>query len=230
MYVDVHTHTINTDNQQVINVVNIIYKLFNRFLDGEIPVFFSVGIHPWDINQEYDLSEFPEILKTNNVIAVGESGLDKVHKETFERQYEIFLRMIDFSEKFRKPLIIHAVRTYSDIISIRKKKKPTMPWIIHGFHGSPESAQQMIRHGMYLSFCEMFYKNENQAVNVLNSIPIDRIFFETDVSGRNIVEVYEKAATLMDVDVDFLEKKVFDNFKKVFSNGKLEEQDTYFSR
>lgn len=227
MFVDVHTHDINIDNHKVIKIVNLSFTV-NTFWDGDFPVLFSAGIHPWDANQNFDLNDFREILRKENVVAVGESGLDKSHKETYGRQYEIFLKMIDFSEKTHKPLIIHAVRTYSDIISIKKETKAKMPWIIHGFQGSPESAQQLIRHDLFLSFGEFLYRNENQAVKVLRSIPVEKLFFETDVSGRNIVDVYEKAAALMNCDIDFLEEKIFDNFKQIFGYGKLEEQDTYF--
>jgi len=223
MYVDVHTHDINTDNQQVIKIVNHAFKINYMLLDGDFPVFFSAGIHPWDVNQDFDFNEILDFLNRNKVVAVGESGLDKAHNETFEKQREIFLKMIEFSEKLHKPLIIHAVRSYSDIISIKKERKPKMPWIIHGFQGSIESAQQLIKHEMFLSFGEMLYRNENQAVKVLNAIPMERMFFETDISGRNIVEVYEKAAALMNCGVDFLEEKIFDNFKQIFGDGKLEE-------
>ena len=227
MFVDVHTHDINTDNHSVIKIVNLGF-LVNTSWGGDFPVPFSVGIHPWDADENFDLDEFSDILKEKKAVAVGESGLDKAHKETLTKQHEIFLKMIDFSERFRKPLIIHAVRTYSDIISTRNKTKSKMPWIIHGFQGSPESARQLTSHGIYLSFGELLYRNENQAVKALKATPIEKMFFETDVSGRNIADVYEKAAALMDCGIDFLEEKIFDNFKTIFSDGKLEKQDAHF--
>lgn len=229
MFVDVHTHDINIDNQNVIRILNLNFFV-NTFWGGDIPVLFSAGIHPWDVKQDFDSNEFSDILRKKNVVAVGESGLDRTHKETFGKQYEVFQKMIDFSERFRKPLIIHAVRTYSDIISVKKETKPKMPWIIHGFQGSPESAQQLASHGMYLSFGELLFRNENRAAEALKATPVENMFFETDVSGRNIADVYEKAAALMDCGIDFLEKKIFDNFKTIFSDGKLEEQDAHFGR
>jgi len=233
MFVDIHTHNKSIDNQKIIKIVNLDLNQCENFRGGIRPVsvFYSAGIHPWDADSfdDSNLEKISEICNENDVIAIGESGLDRIHKETFEKQKKIFFEMIEISEKTRKPLIIHSVRTISDIISARKTAKSKMPWIIHGFQGSLESAEQLISHGMFISFGEMLYKNENQAVDVIKHMPSDRLFLETDVSKRDIFEVYERAAAMIGCDLDFLEKTIFDNFAKIFGDGKLEEQDTDIS-
>ena len=147
--------------------------------------------------------------------AIGEVGLDKVHKETFERQVEVFEEMIRLSESYRKPMIVHCVRAYSEIIEIRKKTKATMPWVIHGFNSSVETMRQLLKHNMYISLGEVLYRNENQAVEILKNIPVERLFLETDVSGRDIKDVYAKAAALSGWDLEFLCKKIFENYGRL---------------
>ena len=216
MFVDIHTHL---DNQSVIKIVS------DNF---EEKVLTTWGVHPWEVSRHFDWSEakwrnllqLDEIsplpaVGRNDVAAIGEVGLDKVHKETFEKQIEVFEEMIKLSEDYRKPMIIHCVRAYSEIIEVRKKTKATMPWVIHGFNSSVETMRQLLKHDMYISLGEIMYRNDNQAIKILKDIPLERLFLETDVSGRDIRDVYAKAAELMGCEVDFLCKQIFENYGRL---------------
>ena len=202
MFVDIHTHI---DNQAVIRILDDNFKE---------KVLKTWGVHPWEVN-DYD-NEVPRDLRSlEMIVAIGEVGLDKIHKETFEKQIEVFEEMIRLSESYRKPVIVHCVRAYAEIIEVRKKMKATMPWVIHGFNSSVETMRQLLRHDMYISLGEVLYRNENQAVEILNNIPLDRLFLETDVSGRDIRDVYAKAASLMGCEVEVLCKQIFENYGRL---------------
>lgn len=217
MYVDIHTHI---DNQSVIKIVsdNFEEKLLTTW-----------GVHPWEvidfnlsqisqISQNWTTKGFSSLKRTDPadlIWGIGEVGLDKVHKETFEKQVEVFEEMIRLSEIYRKTMIIHCVRAYSEIIAIRKKTKATMPWVIHGFNSSVDTMRQLLKYDMYISLGEILYRNENQAVEILKNIPLDRLFLETDVSGRDIRDVYSKAAGLMGCEIDFLCRQIFENYGRL---------------
>ena len=217
MFVDIHTHI---DNQAVIRILD------DNF---EEKVLTTWGVHPWDvdainlsqisqISQNWTTKGFSSLKRTDPadlIWGIGEVGLDKVHKETFEKQVEVFEEMIRLSESYRKPMIIHCVRAYSEIIEMRKKTKATMPWVIHGFNSSVETMRQLLKYDMYISLGEVLYRNENQAVEILKNIPLDRLFLETDVSGRDIKDVYNKAAKLMNCEVEFLCKQIFENYGRL---------------
>ena len=169
--------------------------------------------HPTDLFQVFSFSGF-QILK-----AIGECGLDRACDSDFELQREVFIKQIELSEQYQKPMIIHAVRSYPDIISIRKETKSKQFWIIHGFNGNEHSAEQLLRHdGIYLSLGDVLFKNEKRAELLLDIIPSDRLFLETDIAERSIVEVYEKASLLSGVATDILRKDIFDNFVKIFGH------------
>jgi len=237
MYVDIHTHQAS-DNQSIIKIID----------DFSERVLKTWGIHPWEVTGaqycyfDWSEAEWRDLLykkafddggfldsdplhsvPLEMTAAIGEVGLDKVHKDTFEKQIEVFAEMIRLSETYRKPMIIHCVRAYSEIIEFRKKTMAStvsaikMPWIIHGFSSSVETAQQLLRHGMYISLGEILYRNENKAVKLLKHIPSDRLFLETDISGRDIRDVYIKASTLIGCEVVFLCRQIFDNFNKIFT-------------
>ena len=227
MFVDIHTHV---DNQAVIKII-----------DGDSEKILKTwGVHPWDVtdtpDRHFERNEvksrnhrylndseifrggdfsIPLRSSRNDELFIGEVGLDKVHKETFERQIEVFEEMIRLSESYRKPVIVHCVRAYSEIIEVRKKMKATMPWVIHGFNSSVETMRQLLRYDMYISLGEVLYRNENQAFKILKNIPTDRLFLETDVSGRDIRDVYAKAAALMGCEVEFLKNKIFENYGRL---------------
>ena len=112
-------------------------------------------------------------------------------------------------------MIIHCVKAYSEIIEIRKKTKATMPWVIHGFNSSIETMRQLLKYDMYISLGEILYRNENQAVEILKNVPLNRLFLETDVSGRDIRDVYAKAANLMGCEIGFLCKQIFENYGRL---------------
>ena len=215
MFVDIHTHI---DNQSVIKIVD---EFSEKILK-------TWGIHPWDL-RHFDRPQgaekspaksvgdvsIPLRSSRNDVAAIGEVGLDKVHKETFEKQIEVFEEMIRLSESYRKPMIVHCVRAYSEIIEMRKKTKATMPWVMHGFNSSVETMRQLLKYDIYISLGAILYHNENQAIKILKDIPIERLFLETDVSGRDIRNVYVKAAALMGCEIDFLCKKIFENYGRL---------------
>ena len=153
--------------------------------------------------------------------AIGECGLDRAGAGAgrFEIQRDVFKKQIELSEQYSKPLIIHAVRTYPDIIAIRKETKAKQPWIIHGFQGNEQSAEQLLKHdGIYLSLGEILFRNEERARRLLQIIPYDRLFLETDVAERSIIDIYEKTVSLSDVEMEKLRCDIFDNFVKIFGH------------
>ena len=170
-------------------------------------------------SQIQNISQILRFSDSQILKAIGECGLDRACDSDFELQREVFIKQIELSEQYHKPLIIHAVRSYPDIISIRKETKSNQPWIIHGFNGNEHSAEQLLRHdGIYLSLGDVLFKNEKRAERLLDIIPLDRLFLETDVAERSIVEVYEKASLLSGVATDILRKDIFDNFVKIFGH------------
>ena len=100
-----------------------------------------------------------------------------------ELQTEAFERHIRLSEDVRKPLIVHDVRAHPQLISLHKKWKPIMPWVIHGFRGKPQLADMLLREGFYLSFGEHF---SPASVAV---VPSGKLLVETDESHLSIEEI-----------------------------------------
>ena len=137
---------------------------------------YSVGIHPWDTATatEADFNTLSVLAQHPQIVAIGECGLDALKGAPLDVQEQIFLRHVQLSEELQKPLIIHAVRTHSRLIQLRNALRPTQRWMIHGFRGKPQQAEQLIRAGFDISLGKTY----NPAV--LDVIPPDRLHFETD--------------------------------------------------
>ena len=213
-YVDVHTHKKEeTDAIQIIN------------LNLETPCpeqgYYSYGIHPWaldnaDFQLEEEFSLLEERLSSPNVLALGEAGLDKMHKDAFEEQIAVFERQIDLSEALQKPMILHDVKSHNEIIALRKKHKAKQPWILHGFNGTEQDIRQLTGQGLYLSVGESLLHSERKIAKSLKYIPLELLFLETDMTEISIETIYEAAVKLLSIDIAVLQRQLFANFARVF--------------
>ena len=220
-FVDIHTHTEKAADD-LIQIVN---------LDLEQPCpeqgYYSYGIHPWaldkaDFQLEETLALLEERLQSPNVLALGEAGLDKMHKESFEKQIELFERQIELSEAMQKPMILHDVKSHNEILALRKKHKAKQPWILHGFNGTEQDIRQLTGQGLYLSVGESLLHSERKIAKSLKNIPLDLLFLETDMAEGGIETIYEAAAKILDIDIAVLKKRLFANFAALWNTGKTE--------
>ena len=200
-------------------------------LPQNIPgVAYTYGIHPWFLNEENhkkQMETVERLILEPGVIAVGEAGLDKFRGPANELQIKIFEEQIAISEDIRKPLIIHCVRSWDDLLAVHKKKKPKMPWMIHGFRGSVELAGQLLSKGFYLSIWFEFVLRPESS-RLLQSLPDDRFFLETDGAEVDIKEIYKKVSMDLDISVEKLKKIIFNNYYKFFNlNTDLTPPDSY---
>lgn len=187
-YIDIHTHNTNSNNP--FSVINLNMNQAEDFIQTEKKYFCSMGIHPWDVHLSCPetLQKLEKLAADKRVVAIGECGLDKNSKATIKEQDYYFERQIVISEKLQKPMIIHCVASFNEIMVMKKKHNPQQPWIIHGFRGKPEMAKQLLNCGFYLSYGEKF----NPAS--VETTPLDRLCVETDESQMTIDQIYKNIA------------------------------------
>ncbi|AOW18536.1 hypothetical protein LPB03_14205 [Polaribacter vadi] len=210
-FFDAHTHTISSD-ENVFSIVNT-YPNSANFTNA-----FSVGMHPWFINKENLYNELlivEEKLQEKNCFALGECGLDKITKTDFELQKAVFKNQILLSEKHKKPLIIHCVKAFQEIIEIKNMMKPTQIWVLHGFNKNLNVAESLLKNGFIVSFGAAIINNKKLQDVVLN-ISLENFLLETDDSEVTIQEVYQKIASIKNIEVKELQQKIEQNFKRIF--------------
>ena len=216
-YIDIHVH----DGKHAPGIF-ILESLMAH--EGKLPedisgVAYTYGIHPWFLNQNNYrqlLISVENSVSHPDIIAVGEAGFDKLRGPSNELQRIAFEEQIAISEETSKPVVIHCVRAWDELLSVQKRIKPKMPWLVHGFRGNKELADQLLSKGMYLSFWFDFVLRP-ESRELLRHLPVNRIFLETDGAEVDIRKIYDKAASDIDISVDELKLLILRNFKDFFS-------------
>lgn len=174
----------------------------------------SAGIHPWylspsTLNEQLDWLE-SVITTDRRVLAIGEAGLDRLCQTPFKLQLKAFRIIIELSERYKLPLIIHAVKTFNEIMALKKEIHPFQPWIIHGFRGKKELAGSLLRQDFHFSVGEKF---NTEAVK---TIPSEHLLAETDESLADISDIIGRMAEVRDESVDSLRTRLCLNAERLF--------------
>jgi TatD DNase family protein len=213
-FFNLHTHKL-TNQDTILELVNQYPKEF----DATIP-YYSIGIHPWYIDEqrlETDLQIIESKLQEPNCLALGECGLDKRIEIPLELQQMVFERQLLLAQKYNKPVVIHCVAAFQEVIAMKKRLKITIPMLIHGFSKNKQVAKELIDNGFYISFGKYLLLNP-ELETVFQSIPNDRFFLETDTVEEGIEEVYALAARYKNWSIDELQQQIKSNFAAVFEN------------
>lgn len=213
-YIDIHTHTYYRDPETTL-VLNVFPNDTDKL---NLPAFLSIGLHPWHVDESWEnkVDTVRNASVRNNVVAIGEAGLDKVTGSRFDLQHMAFSAQLAIAESLKKPMIIHCVRSYSELLAIRKKSDQSIPWIFHWFNASKQIAEELIRKNCYLSFGHMLFNEQSKAFQVFKLIPASHLFFETDDAGYPIQEVYAKAAIIRNIELTELKAQIMNNFGRCF--------------
>lgn len=149
---------------------------------------YSVGLHPCyseDMNDEA-LDLLYERLRTEGerIWAIGEAGLDKRSPVPLALQEHYLIAQIALSEAYEKPLVIHCVRAFNELIALRQRLRPRQEWIIHGYRRGVLLAEQLLQAGFSLSFGYYFDADALRRAHASG-----RMYIETDDMPIDIREV-----------------------------------------
>ncbi|MDE5421568.1 TatD family hydrolase [Ancylomarina sp. DW003] len=220
-YIDVHTHHL----QKVEGVISVVNYCTGQLGDSvELHNSISMGLHPWHIEKEEGKTSLERLKKAANktqVIAIGEIGLDRIISTPLSIQEEFFRDQVEIAEELNKAVIIHCVKCFSELLSLKKRLKPNTDWIIHGYRNNQHIAQSLLAQNCFISFGEALLF-DIKVQNIFKALPLNRIFLETDESNHSVIEIYNKAAEIKNIQIDELKETIFKSFTSVF---KLREID-----
>ena len=211
-FINLHTHSF-TNNTSVLEVVNQYPWEFNAAI-----AHYSVGIHPWYIDEkrlESDLKCIAEKLQLKACLALGECGLDKRIEIPLETQIQVFKQQIALVKQTNKPIVLHCVAAYQEVIAIKKELNIQNPMVIHGFSKNEQVAKSLLDNGFHLSFGKYLLRNPELS-EVFKFVPNDKFFLETDTIDETIGQVYEKASKIKNIPIEELKQIVKNNFEFTF--------------
>lgn len=195
MYYNLHTHHLPTDNNEI--------AIINRNPDEDLCAdasaigknVYSIGLHPWhvDANWQEKIEAVRSMAQQQNVWAIGECGLDKVRGGDFQLQKEAFRAQLEIARKVGKPVIVHCVKAFDELLSMTDKGNKI---VVHGFRGKPQQAKQIMAKGMLLSFGQLYNVETLKFVYATN-LPF---FLETDDLRLSVHQIYDQVALHLGVD------------------------------
>lgn len=205
-------------------------------------IYAAVGVIPTE-HKQYNLKscrenkptidEIRDLAKNNEkVLAIGEIGLDYYWEKTDEikeKQKEMFIEQIELANELNLPVSIHSRDSIQDTYDILKKYNVSNKGIMHCFSGSKEMANEFVKLGYYIAFGGVLtFKNSKETKDVLKTIPLDKVVFETDApylaphpyrgkmnEPKYIYDTVKFASDLLKIDLVLLEDLSFANSLKI---------------
>ena len=198
-------------------------------------VYAAVGWHPEEAEGWTDasLNEIRALAADERVVAIGEIGLDYYWDKTYvDLQKQMFRAQIELALELDLPVIVHDREAHGDCLEIVRDYSE-LRGVFHCFSGSAEMARELIRRGWYLGFDgPITYKNAVKALEVIRTVPMDRILLETDSpylapvpnrgkrnDSRNLPYIAAVVAREKETDVETVAAATMENGKKLFRIG-----------
>lgn len=215
MLIDIHSHLINSS-----------FVANNKYLKFVIGTH-SMGLHPWELAIEDDIRSIKarfNILKQSinpRVITIGECGLDRrrTNIADLSLQEEVLDWHLDWATEVQKPIIIHCVKAYSDLLRILKFRNYKGKILIHDFSENIQIAEKFLNYDCYFSFGANLFKTKHHSSRLIRELPKEKMFLETDDQTIFDIEViYDKAKDLLHMSSREIEDLFEQNLYAFFSN------------
>lgn len=171
------------------------------------------GIHPWqaaDQNVEFAVTD----AMFADADVVGETGLDFACGVDRVAQERLFRLHLDAVQRLCLPVVLHCVRAFEPVMNILREYRLRTA-IFHGFIGSEQQATRAVGRGYYLSFGPATTRSP-RTVAALRSVPLERIFAETDDTDADIADVYGMICRVRGVEMETLKERLAQNYYDIF--------------
>lgn len=214
-YINIHTHRYQGSTHHL--------EFVNHSIGHEqypiLPSTISAGLHPWYITEE-TLSHQKVVLQTvagqPKVKMIGECGLDRLCATEWSLQEQAFSFQIELANHLQKPLVIHCVKAYSEVLYHLKRQNNQVPVIFHGFNKNVNLALSLVEKGYYLSFGKALRQPAIQ--NTLRLLPLQQFFLETDDADLPIETVYDWARSTLSISLAELHERLHQNLHNINCN------------
>src|SRR3989339_239286 len=225
----------------------------------------TIGLHPTHVfpmevhGDEYDFiskaetfdeAYYDTLAQSEKVIAVGECGIDLFHlpenkstEEVLEKQKEVFLKQVDFANKYNLPLVIHVRDAHEQLIQILKSEvRSPKSAVVHCYTSNWGNAGKYLDMGFYLGFTGVITfppkktdpKSQEDLIEVVKKCPLNRMLIETDAPylapqayrGQRcepwmVEDVIKKIAEIRGKTLDEIKNILYQNTLNLFTRMKL---------
>ena len=173
-----------------------------------------------------------EFIKKNkdNIVAIGEAGLDynwEEPKKRAEEQKKNFMKVIELCEKIKKPLVVHSRKAEADCLELLQSS--TLKEVnLHCFQGNKKLIKKGVQLGYYFSVPPVIQKLQHFET-LVKEVSINQLLTETDapwLSGitsvrnepANVLITVRRIATLKGFTEEETANNILMNYKKLFND------------
>lgn len=149
-------------------------------------VFFTVWIHPTDINdwihsfEKINWGNIEKFITHKKCVWIWECGFDFYHKPyDFKSQEKIFVKQIELANKYNKNLVIHSRESWDTALNYLQDFK--WKFVFHCFTDTQEIADKVLKSWWYISVWWIItYPKANELREIVKNYPLEKIILETD--------------------------------------------------
>jgi TatD DNase family protein len=223
-YIDLHIHQ-GSQQEDVISVYNLLIHETEERHNSP----FSAGLHPWYADQlsTTELVRRLDLCASNpNLLAFGETGLDKSCNVSFQLQKQVFEIHLEKAVEHNKPVVIHCVKAWEELIRIAANY-PIIK-VLHGYNGSPQMTERLVHNGFRFSIGKRILDPGSKIQTAIHLIPLPLLFCETDTSDISISIIYTKVSSLLHIPLESLKSIIFENYSTLRdSSGRVNFKSGY---
>lgn len=143
-----------------------------------------IGIHPEEVRDDYvqEIAKAKNMM-TDEVIAIGEVGLDFYWSREYEQeQLKAFEMQVIWAVEARLPLMIHCRKAQQEMVALLKHyEEDLVGGVFHCFTGNEQEAAQLLRFDRFaLGIGGVLTFKKSKLPDVVKNIPLSRLVLETD--------------------------------------------------
>jgi len=195
-----------------------------------------IGLHPTSVKENYseELGFLEKQLNSNQVIAIGEIGIDLYWNKTFLKEQQLVFRtQLNWAKERELPVVIHARDSFSEIFEVMDQEyTPDLKGVFHSFTGNKEQVKKILSYGFYIGINGIVTFKNSGLDQVVKDIPLEKLLIETDApflapapyrGKRNessyLTKVAEKIAEIKEVGIKELANISTQNALSLFTNA-----------
>ncbi len=209
-------------------------KQMDQLTHDSITFYKMAGIHPCDVKEVAENFEelLLELCEKEEVIGVGETGLDYYWSTDFVNDQKISLKIhCCIAKQTGKPIVLHNRESTDELLDlIETEQDGRLKGIWHCFNGTVEEGKRAIDMGLHLGIGGVVTFKNGGVDKTVAQLPLDKMVLETDApylapspmrGKRNepsfIKYIAEKLADIFKMEVNELVNKTSLTASKLFS-------------
>lgn len=189
----------------------------------------ALGLYPTDALDMTDEEIEEEIAfirgQKDNIMGIGEIGLDYKETEDRTRQQKIFEQFLTLAKEINKTVIVHSRRAEAEVIDTVKRLQMKKV-ILHSFEGNKTLIKQAADAGFHVSIPSNIERSSHWQ-NAVQIMPLKQLLTETDApflsrdkdgssEPAHIRHAISKIAEIKGLTNEETENALFLNYQRLF--------------